>query len=142
MYKISNTQAAMRSLLKNLFSDRAKAYFEYDKQFYTFSNPEFKSALNILISIDSLCVKNKIEFIFVSLPYEYQLRVNHKYEQPQKLLLEDLRGKNIKTYNLFNTFASNPIDNKLLYLYADGIHFSNAGHRLAANFILNSVVKQ
>ncbi len=127
--------------LKNIISDKAKAYFEYDTQFYSPNNGEYKKALSTLLNIDSLCIANEIGFEVVILPYEYQLRKNHKYEQPQKLLLDDLRSNNIKAYNLFNTFASNPIDKKLLYLYADGIHFSNLGHRLAANFIINSVIK-
>ncbi len=128
--------------LKNLFSDRAKAYFEYDKQFYNSTNPEFNKALNIIEGIDSFCIKNKINFIVIILPYEYQLRRGDKVDQPQQLLIDDLEAKSIKTYNMLNLFTKIPKNKKLLYLYADGIHFSNRGHRLAADFIINTIIKQ
>ncbi|MEO8398543.1 MAG: SGNH/GDSL hydrolase family protein [Ignavibacteriaceae bacterium] len=132
--------------LKNLFSDRSKAYFEYDKQFYNPNNPEFENAIKTIISIDSLCARKKIQFIFVSLPYEYQLRGKGNSKQPQQLIIGRLLSENILTYNMFNFFSEKALQkavgSKSLFLYYDGIHFSNLGHRFAADFILKYIIKQ
>ncbi len=129
-------------LLKNLFSDRAKAYFEYDREFYNSNNPEYKNALHLLYNIDSHCNKNKIDFVFVMMPYEYQLRSGVNSEQPQLLLINDLKRKNIKILDIFKPFSKKTLDKKSLYLYADGIHFSNIGHRVAGNFIIKYIINQ
>jgi hypothetical protein len=60
--------------LKNLFSDRPRAYYEYDRQFYTLSNPYFLNAIKNIKYISSACDSLKLKFQMVLLPYEYQVR--------------------------------------------------------------------
>ncbi len=127
--------------IKNIFSDRPKAYFEYDKQFYNTTNTVFVKAIKSITEINSLCEKSGVDFIFTALPYEYQLRRKTNSQNPQQLIVNKLTSERIKAYNLSNKYFNKNIDSKLLYLYSDGIHFSNYGHKLIAEFLLKFVIK-
>jgi lysophospholipase L1-like esterase len=66
------------------------------------------------------------------LPYEYQLRKGIK--NPQQLFSEALKSHNIPVNDLAPAFAKQG-NIKSLYLYGDGIHFSEKGHRVVAEFL-------
>jgi len=54
---------------------------------------------------------------------------------PQQLLLEDLMKFNDKVIDLgykLNDYSDN---SKLLYLYGDGIHLSNFGHKVISEIL-------
>ncbi len=123
-------------LLKSIISDRPKAYYQYDKNFYKSEDKHFKQALNDLFEIDSLANENQLNVDLFLLPYEYQLRDN-KFGQknsPQKLLTKKLKFSNIKTHDCAAAFN---IDENVddYYLFGDGIHFSYQGHKAIAAFI-------
>lgn len=128
-------------LLKNTFSDRPKAYFNYDKQFYLSDNEQLKKSFFDLQQIAQIADSAKIDVSIFLLPYEYQIRNlnGSKIFQPQvtfKYLLEDLKIDVTDCSPAFNQFNLN---SRYLYLYGDGIHFSKPGHRLIAKYIYEKV---
>lgn len=122
--------------IKDIFSDRSKVYYNYDKQFYERSNEYFQKALIDIKEISRICIREKIKLTVFLLPYEYQLRENYqKYNYPQKLLLKKLSGSNINVIDLGTRLSNYKYNSKSLYLYGDGIHFSKKGHKLLADII-------
>lgn len=123
-------------LLKSLISDRPKAYYLYDKNFYRSEDKHFKQALADLIEIDSLAKENHLNVDLFLLPYEYQLRDNKygKRNSPQNLLTEKLKSTSMMTHDCAAAFN---IDENVddYYLFGDGIHFSILGHKSMAKFI-------
>lgn len=123
-------------LLKSIFSDRPKAYYLYDKKFYNTEDKHFKQAHADLIEIARIANEYNLNIELFFLPYEYQLRDNH-FEQrsfPQKLLLENLKNTKIKVHDCsaaFNIYKNV----KDYYLFGDGIHFSNRGHKTLVKHI-------
>lgn len=116
--------------LKNFISDRSKAYFLYDRQFYQSGNPQFARVMQDLSEMKNLCDQGQTGFDVVLLPYEYQIR-NRAVEwiwAPQELLQSYLEQQGINCLRIdFQEFGGNAA--KELYLYADGIHFSKLGHQ-------------
>ncbi len=130
--------------LKNLFSDRSRAYYEYDRQFYTKSNPLLLRSINNLKHISSACDSLGIEMQVVLLPYEYQLRKVRDTDEsgspifyPQKLMKAELKEFNIGVIDLRNAFKDDYRNSRDYYLYGDGIHFNKRGHKLAAKYLWN-----
>lgn len=123
--------------IKASFFDRPQAYYRHDSRFYTGKSLEL--AVADLESIAELCFEHDYSCDIILLPYEYQLR-EHLLE-PQQLLAERLAGLPVEIYNpaqwLLNT-AGSPDD---LYLYGDGIHFSERGHRLIADYVADTVMR-
>jgi lysophospholipase L1-like esterase len=75
------------------------------------------------------------------LPYEYQLR-NHYYKnifKPQDLLLQTLSNtiRDIKDMSI--AFNLSKAEFKKYYLYGDGIHFSQKGHKLIADYVVKQL---
>lgn len=131
----SNSKAYQ--FLKNLFSDRPKTYYEYDRRFYTDSNPLLQRSVTDILKISSICDSLKIKFQIVLLPYEYQIR-NYNTTgifQPQRLLKEKLKNSNIETIDPAGLLR-NDYDNSIAdYLYGDGIHFNERGNSVIAYYI-------
>jgi len=123
--------------LKNLFSDRPRAYYDYDRQFYTESNPLLLNSLTNLETISSACDTLGIKFEVVLLPYEYQLRNYGDKDifEPQMLLRGKLEEKNIRVIDLSSAFGNDKKEASGYYLYGDGIHFNNRGNRLIAHYL-------
>ncbi len=130
--------------LKNLFSDRPRAYYEYDRQFYSEDNPLLLSSIKNLEQISSACDTLGIKFLVVLLPYEYQLRSYNQNDNPanrkrifypQQLMKKKLARLNIRLIDLRNAFRDDYKNFGSYYLYGDGIHFNNKGHRVIAGFL-------
>ncbi len=123
--------------LKNIFSDRPRAYFEYDRQFYKASNPLLLNSLKNIETISSACDSLGIHFEVVLLPYEYQLRKtdNKDIFEPQMLIRKKLKEKNISFVDLRNAFVNDKKEPSSYYLYGDGIHFNKSGNRLIAGYL-------
>jgi lysophospholipase L1-like esterase len=127
--------------LKNLTSDRARSYYLFDEQFYIEENEHFQKSITALAEIQTILAQKNIPFDMVILPYEYQLRTEYQPAIiPQEFLMEYLKRERISVYNPFEYFIRNKTDSKEFYLYADGIHFSNRGHEIVANFVLDHVL--
>ncbi len=131
-------------VFKNLFSDRPRAYYEYDRRFYSEDNPLLRSSIKNLEQISSTCDTHGIKFQVVLLPYEYQLRSYNQYDHswngrrifyPQQLMKEKLAGLNIRIIDLRDAFRDNYKNSGSYYLYGDGIHFNNKGHRVIAGYL-------
>lgn len=126
-------------LLKFVFSDRSKSYFYYDRQLYSTNNKNFVSAMNNIKEIIRLCFDHNIDFQMFLLPYEYQLRKSISSEfTPQQLVISELSNLPLNIYDCSLAFEYFDGRSEDLYLYGDGIHFSNAGHRLLASYLLGA----
>ncbi len=121
--------------LKTKLFDRPKTYFLFDNKFYDKNDPLFQNSIKKIIEINNLCKTKQIIFDLILLPYEYQLRKPYLNDTPQKILKVSLQNENIKILDLSQTAKRTELG-KHLFLYGDGIHFSNMGHRLIANFML------
>jgi lysophospholipase L1-like esterase len=117
--------------IKNVFSDRSKAYFEYDNQFYNNTNELLTNAVKKINDINSVCADKGIKFIVVILPYEFQLR-KECLLTPHKFISDKLNSLRIKNYSAIDFFKKE-LPSREYYLYADGIHFSGKGHRVLAD---------
>ena len=133
--------------LRNLFSDRSKAYYNYDRQFYTANNPLLSGSINNIRQISSVCDSLGVNLRVVLLPYEYQVRNYSESKSglsgqgifyPQELMKEKLKGLNITVTDLREAFRDDYKDSRSYYLYGDGIHFNNKGHRLIATYLLGN----
>jgi hypothetical protein len=118
--------------IKNTFTDRPKSYYQYDEKFYSPENKFFKESISDLQKISQILNHAEIPFEVFLLPYEYQLR--YGINKPQQLLADSLAAQNIKVNNLTPVFAKQKYT-KDLFLYGDGIHFSEKGHRLVAEYL-------
>jgi hypothetical protein len=118
--------------IKNTFTDRAKSYYLYDEQFYSPDNKLFNESISDLDQISGILKNAGIPFEVFLLPYEYQIREGIK--KPQKLFKDSLLVRNIAVNDLIPVFAKQN-NSKELFLYGDGIHLSNKGHRLVAEYL-------
>jgi lysophospholipase L1-like esterase len=126
-------------LFKEIFSDRQKDYFLYDYQFYESSNPLFnKSAANIAECASIARTKN-IDVSVIIFPYEYQIRNFNKRElfRTQQLFQKKLESSEVKIYDVTEDFKPYMNDSKSLFLFGDGIHFSEKGHKLISKILLS-----
>jgi len=119
--------------IKKNFSDRPKDYYLFDEKFYKKSNESFKLTLNIISNMNKIAELNNIKLYFVMFPYEYQLRTNNF--KPQNILHKELNKMNINFESI--KFDLQKFNSEEFYLYGDGIHFNNSGHKFIANYLLN-----
>jgi hypothetical protein len=121
--------------LKASFFDRQQAYFEFDRQFYSADNPAFITALEHITKIRDMAERNGIRFDLIVMPYEYQFRSGDFH--PQDVLLKALQQKGIIAYDARNAFEVHD-DVPSLYMYGDGIHFTEMGHRVIWEWMWSS----
>lgn len=129
-------------VLKNAFFDRSRSYYEHDAFYYAPFGQYYQHAILMLEKIQKICNEQGVGLQVVLLPYEYQLRTHLPADSlniPQKLFKKDLQARNIPVTDAFS-FMRSMGDSKELYLYGDGIHFSNAGHRVFAEWVLREVL--
>jgi hypothetical protein len=113
--------------LKASVFDRQQAYFDFDRQYYADDNPVFMAALERIAVIREIAESNGIRFDLVIMPYEYQYRSGGFH--PQDVLIDALHDKGIRAYDARRAFEG--VTNiSEMYMYGDGIHFSEQGHRL------------
>lgn len=128
--------------IKNLVFDRPKSYYNFDERFYSEDDPEFAKSIDKIIEISRLCSKQNIDFRVVVLPYEYQLRnPNSLIRKPQKIISTRLMNEGITVLDPMEFFRDTSKESKEFFLYGDGMHLSNTGHRLLAEFIIKSLIE-
>jgi len=116
-------------LMKNTFFDRSKPYFENDFREYGTDNLRFIRTVGLLTEMNDLLMKRKIAFQVVMLPYEYQLRMQEKnLLKPQEAMAKVLPAR-VKFVDLYPCLSGQAKDSARLFLYADAMHFSKAGHK-------------
>jgi lysophospholipase L1-like esterase len=127
--------------LKNMFFDRPKEYFEFDRKFYHQGDPHFTAAVADLDSIRKICAATGTRLEVVLMPYEYQLRSkNMSLLEPQKVLSHALDSLDIRHYDATPTLAAPGQDIRLLFRYGDGIHFSSRGHEVMSKYIREMLI--
>ena len=126
-------------VLKNMFFDRARSYYEYDELYYTPSGLYFQRAVSDLKKIKETCDKNGVPLTVILLPYEYQIRAKDgvPIDLPQSVLKQAIEDPEFRILDLHEVLRSRPEASKALYLYGDGIHFSKTGHRVVAEYVLD-----
>ncbi len=127
---------ATYKLLKLFMFRNANRYFQYDAAFYTADNARFKESMNYLYRCDSLCKAHNVYFNVVMLPYRSQLGDEGKKSRaPQQIVAEYCFSNNIAFFDALDEFdtAGKPAE---LFLFADEIHFSAAGHKALARYLL------
>lgn len=127
--------------LKKNFSDRPKEYFQFDNQFYFEGSARLSHALVNLDSIKTICDKYSVKLKIAFLPYEYQLRNFDQNDiwNPQSILKRKLAECNIEIIDCKNAFIEFTGVTEDLFLYGDGIHFSNTGHKLLAKYLSKQI---
>lgn len=126
--------------LKNLFFDRAQDYFLYDSKFYSSNYSLLNESVKNIKMISDICDSLNISFQLLLLPYEFQIR-NFETKAiftPQNNLRSQLKNKikNINIIDCRDAFRKYSDKSKDLYLYGDGIHFSEKGHNEMVSFLL------
>jgi lysophospholipase L1-like esterase len=129
-------------LLASKLKDRSKNVFLYDMNMYTSENPRLNEYLDYLMDINSVLSAAKIDFIVVVLPYEYQLRMkSDMFLRPQQVLGQFLKDNNIKYINAYDYFTQRNESGKY-YLYSDGMHLSEYGHRQLFEVIYGNLLSK
>ncbi|MBL7095024.1 SGNH/GDSL hydrolase family protein [candidate division KSB1 bacterium] len=134
--KIMRTRSKFYILLKTMLFDRPKSYYLFEKKFYDSTRPEMKNAAKKLNEINRLAQNQQINFTVILLPYEYQIRHSNSPEnKPHQIMSSNLHQKGINFLDPIQYLMDRKIQSKKIYLFGDGIHFSNLGHRLIADFV-------
>ena len=55
------------------------------------------------------------------------------------MLMSFLNDKNVEVLDCVNAFLINSDDSEQNYLFGDGIHFSERGHKLIADYIIKNL---
>ncbi len=121
--------------VKATFFDRPKRYFEHDARLY--DGETLDHAVSDLSEISALCNVRDLACDVVLLPYEYQLREGDVL--PQTTLSDRLADLSLRVHDPFTWISTKIDDASELFLYGDGIHFSEEGHRLISDYVLERV---
>lgn len=126
--------------LKGIFFDRPRAYFDFDRQFYHNEDENTERALQLMEELAFLCAQHDVSFNVLLLPYEVQLREPNSRDSnaPFDFMQEKLSAEGISVLDTRGAFSSVRPSSEY-YLFADGIHFSNIGHRVLADFLLKEL---
>jgi lysophospholipase L1-like esterase len=126
--------------LKGTFMDRSRAYFLHD--FALYKEPsKVENLVQQITSVKKKCDQKEIDWSVVIYPYEYQIREKKAlYFLPQKKVDSLLSVANTSMFSpysfLENSLHTHTHTHTDLYLFGDGIHFSNKGHQLIFDFFL------
>lgn len=121
--------------LKASLLDRPRRYFEHDAVLY--DGELLDAAVRDLSRIDALCKNENLRCEIVLLPYEYQLRAGGgpQVRFPQHRLRNRISELGFSVYDPTPFLRERSSDSWDLYLYGDGIHFSEQGHYHLARFL-------
>jgi len=128
---------ATYKLIKLFFYQNSDSYFRYDARFYAVDNRFYINSMSYLQQCHEVCKKAGVDMNVVMLPYRSQLAYKDESQRkPQNLVKEFCLNQQIPFSDPidFCLKAQNP---KHLYLFADEIHFSEAGHKMIADYILS-----
>lgn len=121
--------------LKATVTDRPKRYFLHDSHLY--SGSTLQSAVADLKAIAEACERSGVACDVVLLPYEYQIR--QSLSEPQRKFADLISDLPLSVHDPLPWLLERVDDSRSLYLYGDGIHFSEKGHRLLADYLLAQV---
>lgn len=118
--------------LKATFTDRPRRYFVHDSRLY--DGPSLSSAIADLRAIAEECERSGVTCDVVLLPYEYQIR--ESIAEPQRTFADVIMDLPLPVHDPLPWMMERAEDSRSMYLYGDGIHFSENGHRLLAEYLL------
>jgi lysophospholipase L1-like esterase len=131
------------------FSNK-NSYLAYDEAFYTKKEGYFEKAADVMGRMYYLTGFKRFDFDAIVLPYRGQLKEDKapdRHELPQGMPLAqtimyefNMRHVIAKSPMLY-MYKNGPSNKNKLYLFADEIHLSEAGHRLVADFLLRKPTK-
>lgn len=124
---------ATYKLLKLIVYQNSDRYFKYDEQFYEAGNPYFTEAMQRLKDCDSVCTVAGVKLNVVMMPYRTQFAGHRK---PQLLVKQYCDKQHIGFDDVLDKTTFPPFGQRF-YLFADEIHFSEAGHKMIADYILS-----
>ncbi len=132
--------------LKGTIMDRSKSYFLHDFELYK-DTSKIENLTQQIGSIKKVCDEKGILWSVVIYPYEYQIRENKtEYFLPQEKLSNLLSVANVSLFSPYSFFenrvGTHTHTHTDLYLFGDGIHFSNKGHQFIFDFFLKENVIQ
>ncbi len=130
---------ATYTLVKLLVYQNSDRYYRYDEQFYKNNNPYFNDAMQRLRQCDSVCRVAGVQMNVVMLPYRSQLTGGDEWDNKPQLLVKDFCLHNNIAFDAITATSagiSASVSGSILYLFADEIHFSKAGHKKVADYIL------
>ncbi len=118
-------------LIKLFLYSNSDYYFQYDAAMYLDKN-RVNEVISFYQEIANICKTKNIEFVVYALPYKSQIK-KKKLIQLQ-MFSNEFYQKGIPFYDLTTEFEKKQNDEDL-YLFADEIHFSAAGHKAIAEII-------
>lgn len=127
---------ATYKLIKLFMFRNADNYFQYDVALYKQNNERFEESMAYLQQCDSLCKANGIYFNVVMLPYRSQLAGNNVTNRIPQKMVGDFCARNGIEFSDATDLLAKESSPQSLYLFADEIHFSTAGHRALAKYLL------
>ncbi len=123
-------------LIKLFFYQNSDSYFRFDARFYKSDDLLFQRSMNYLKHCAETCKKAGVQMDVVMLPYRSQVvRFNDSTKNPQNMV-KDFCFKEQIPFSDPLEYCSKAPNPKDLYLFADEIHFSEAGHKMMADYIL------
>lgn len=127
--------ATYRSL-KLLLLRRSDSYYRFDAAFYREGEPHFEQAMACLDAIAALCRAHDARLDLLMLPYRSQV-VAPGDHVPQRMVAAHCAAAGIGFTDALPAFRDAD-DPDGLFLFADEIHLSEAGHALVARLLLSS----
>ena len=126
-------------LLKYFAADFPKNWFRADAALYRAPGIE-QLVSQQLTRLYRLARRHNCWMLIVVFPYEYQLRRDDSQLRfPQQLLQQISQQQRLPLISLYSDFAramrQQELQSRQLFLFNDPMHFSAAGHRLAADAI-------
>jgi len=120
-------------LLKELLADRSRDHWAIHSRPYTEGGAELERAFGLLQRIADQTRAAGVPLTVVLLPFEYQLRGGPGATYaPQEKVGAELERIGVPVIDLRAAFEASGQSPKELFLYADAMHLSVAGHRLVA----------
>ncbi len=121
---------------KATFADRPLAYARFDAALYRGGSPHLAAALADLDTLAAAARRAGLAVDVAVVPYEAQLRAAGYGDAepllaPQRALVGALTARGIPVLDLARVFPRGDAARDL-YLYGDGLHLSDAGHRRVA----------
>lgn len=120
--------------IKATFTDRPMQYYLHDKQLYDPEQGYVDAALSDLGEIQALADAHSVPVQVVLLPYEYSLRTGDVL--PHTVMKSALERMGIRVFDMADALAGVEESDRL-YLYGDGIHFSEYGHQQIARVLID-----
>ncbi len=121
------SRSALYLLIRSQLRDTPAVYYEADLRSYT--DEVLAVNLKPLERIQAALAKRNVGFQVFIVPYSAQLRDTHRATEPQQMLSKLLTERGIDHVDLRPAFADSGIAWNELFLFADPMHLSPAGHK-------------